>query len=173
MAKVRQRKRDIVDSFRSGSERRIEHTDGLELNAGEASFTGPTTLSVQLNNGEQRDVSAATIVINTGARPAKPGIDGSENVPILDSTSIMELDSVPDHLIVVGGGYVGLEFGQMFRRFGSRVTIVQRGGHLLAREDDDVADALPASCVTTASTCCSIPARNASRALPARPLRSR
>lgn len=142
MAHVRQRKRDIVNSFRSGSERRIEQTDGLELIAGEASFTGPNTLRVRLNSGEQRELRAATIVINTGARPANPRIDGIDDVPVLDSTSIMELDSVPDHLVVVGGGYVGLEFAQMFRRFGSRVTIIQRGARLLAREDDDVADAV-------------------------------
>jgi pyruvate/2-oxoglutarate dehydrogenase complex dihydrolipoamide dehydrogenase (E3) component len=73
-----------------------------------------------------------------------PKLDGIEHVPYLTSTTIMELADLPDHLIVLGGGYVGLEFAQMFRRFGSRVTVVQRGGHLLSREDDDVADALAA-----------------------------
>jgi pyruvate/2-oxoglutarate dehydrogenase complex dihydrolipoamide dehydrogenase (E3) component len=142
MARVRQRKRAIVDSFRGGSERRIKQTDRLELIAGEASFADPTTISVRLTDGGERELSADTIVLNIGARPAIPHIDGITDVPVLDSTSIMELDSVPDHLLVIGGGYIGLEFGQMFRRFGSRVTIVQRGERLLAREDPDIADAV-------------------------------
>ena len=82
------------------------------------------------------------IFINAGARPAVPPLEGLKDVPFLDSTSIMELDTVPEHLLVLGGGYVGLEFGQMFRRFGSRVTIVQSGGQLLGREDADVAEAV-------------------------------
>jgi pyruvate/2-oxoglutarate dehydrogenase complex dihydrolipoamide dehydrogenase (E3) component len=140
MAKVRQRKRDIVDSFRNGSRRRIENTEGLDLLMGEASFTGPRSVEVRLNNGETRLLSADTIFINTGARPRKPPLPGLDSVPALDSTSIMELDEVPEHLLVLGGGYVGLEFGQMFRRFGSQVTIVQRRGQLLTREDTDVAE---------------------------------
>ena len=140
MTVVRRRKRDIVTSFRSGSERRVTNTEGVDLLMGEAHFTGPKTLEVQLNSGEVRQLTANTIFINSGARPAKPAISGLEHVPTLDSTSIMELDTVPDHLLVLGGGYIGLEFGQMFRRFGSQVTIIQRGAHLLSREDDDVAD---------------------------------
>ncbi len=139
MAVVRKRKRDIVASFRGGSERRIEKTEGLELLMGTARFTGPHQLEAQLNAGGIRQLSAETIIINTGARPAKPAIDGIDAVPTLDSTSIMELDQIPEHLLVIGGGYIGLEFGQMFRRFGSRVTIVHRGSRLLAREDADVA----------------------------------
>ena len=80
--------------------------------------------------------------INTGGRPAAPDVEGLDRVPSLDSTSVMELDQVPEHLLVLGGGYVGLEFGQMFRRFGSRVTIVQRGRQLLPLEDADVAEAV-------------------------------
>lgn len=140
MTKVRQRKRDIVESFRSSGQRRIEKTEGVDLLMGEASFTGPKTLEVRLNNGEMRQFTANTIFINAGARPAKPSISGIENVPTLDSTSIMELDVVPEHLLIVGGGYIGLEFGQMFRRFGSQVTVIQRGANLLAREDPDVAE---------------------------------
>lgn len=140
MTKVRQRKRDIVDSFRNGGQRRIEKTDGVDLLIGEASFTGPQTLEVRLNNGEMRQLTASTIFINAGARPAKPSIPGVEAVATLNSTSIMELDEVPEHLLVVGGGYIGLEFGQLFRRFGSQVTIIQRGAGLLAREDSDVAE---------------------------------
>ena len=142
MVKVRQRKRDIVESFRDGSQQRIVSTKGVDLLMGEASFTGPKMLEIRLNSGEIRQIAADTIFINTGARPAKPLLSGIEQVSFLDSTSIMELDTVPEHLLVIGGGYIGLEFGQMFRRFGSQVTIVQRGGNLLAREDPDVADAV-------------------------------
>jgi len=139
MTRVLQRKRDIVERFRGHNLRRIETTEGLDLLMGEASFTGPKTLEVRLNNGELRQLTASSIFINAGARPAKPSIHGIEDVYTLDSTSIMELDRVPEHLLVVGGGYVGLEFGQMFRRFGSQVTIIQRGVYLLTRVDPDVA----------------------------------
>ena len=139
MTKVRQRKRDIVDSFRNGSQSRIENTKGVDLLMGEAHFTGPKAVEVVFHDGERRQLTADTIFINAGARPSKPALPGIEDVPTLDSTSIMELDSVPDHLLVIGGGYIGLEFGQMFRRFGSQVTIIQRGPMLLAREDADVA----------------------------------
>ena len=140
MTKVRQRKRDIVESFRNSGQRRIETTEGVDLLMGEASFTGPKALELRLNNGEMRQLTASTILINAGARPAKPSITGVEAVSTLDSTSIMELDVVPEHLLIVGGGYIGLEFGQMFRRFGSQVTVIQRGANLLAREDADVAE---------------------------------
>jgi len=106
---------------------------------GEARFTGPKTVEVTLNAGGTRTLVAETIIINIGARPSELHIPGSERVPTLNSTTIMELDSVPEHLLVLGGGYVGLEFGQMFRRFGSRVTIVHRGDQLLVREDTDIA----------------------------------
>ncbi len=139
---VRQRKRDIVESFRSGSEQRIKSTEGLDLLVGEASFTGPQAVEVRLDNGETVHLTTATFFINTGARPANPPIPGLDTVPTLSSTSIMEFDSVPEHLLVLGGGYIGLEFGQMFRRFGSHVTIMQRSAYLLAREDPDVAEAV-------------------------------
>ena len=142
MTVVRKRKRDIVDSFRGGSERQLRETQGLDLLMGEARFTGPKTVEVSLRDGGSRTLTAETIVINTGDRPSVPPIPGLDRVPYLDSTSIMELANVPAHLLILGGGYVGLEFGQMFRRFGSQVTIVQRGSHLLSREDDDVADAV-------------------------------
>ena len=142
MTEVRQRKQDIVDKFRDGVRQIIESTKGLDLFLGEARFTEPKELEVQLNNGETVRLSADNIFINVGARPMEPPIEGLNSMPTLDSTSIMELDEVPEHLLVLGGGYVGLEFAQMFRRFGSEVTIVQRGEQLLAREDEDVAEAV-------------------------------
>ena len=142
MTVVRRRKRDIVESFRGGSERRIKNTAGVDLLMGEASFTGPKTVEVRMNNGEARELSAGRIFINAGDRPSRPAIQGLDAVHALDSTSIMELDVVPQHLLVLGGGYIGLEFGQMFRRFGSQVTIIQRSSHLLSREDNDVAEAV-------------------------------
>ena len=139
MAKVRQRKRAIVESFRKGGQRRIEKTDGVDLLFGEAHFTDPKSVQVRLNDGETCGLAAETIFINTGTRAIFPPVPGLDSVPTLDSTSIMELDIVPAHLLVLGGGYIGLEFGQMFRRFGAQVTIVQRGDQLLTREDPDVA----------------------------------
>lgn len=144
MERVRQRKRAIVDDFRNSSQRRIESTNGLDLLFGEASFSGPKSLEVSSNDGAHRRLTADRIFINTGARPSIPSLPGLDRLPVLDSTSIMELDCVPEHLLVLGGGYIGLEFGQMFRRFGSRVTIIQRGEQLLAREDADVAEAVAA-----------------------------
>ena len=142
MQRVRQRKRDIVDSFRNGSQKRLEQTANLDLIFGEASFTGPRNVSVRMNGGAQRSLSADRIFINAGARPSVPKLEGLKDVPFLDSTSIMELDVVPEHLLVLGGGYVGLEFSQLFRRLGSRVTIVQTRGQLLVGEDVDVAEAV-------------------------------
>jgi pyruvate/2-oxoglutarate dehydrogenase complex dihydrolipoamide dehydrogenase (E3) component len=140
MKVVRKRKRDIVESFRGGSERRIESAEGVDLLMGEARFIEPKVVEVRMNTGELRLLTANTIFINAGTRPSLPPIDGIKNVPTLDSTSIMEMDSVPEHLLVFGGSYIALEFGQMFRRFGSKVTIIQRSAHLLSREDTDVAD---------------------------------
>jgi len=140
MSEVRARKQRIVDSFRDGGLRGVERTNGLDLLKGEATFTGPKTLDVQLNDGGKRTLHSEKIFINTGGRPSVPDIEGLSGVPFLNSTSIMELDELPDHLLVMGGGYIGLEFGQMFRRFGSKVTIVHRGDRVLAREDPDIAD---------------------------------
>ena len=134
---VRRRKHGVVDAFRSGSERRLK-TGGVELIRGTATYRDPRTIDV----GGGRVITAALSVINTGGRPARPAIPGLDQVPALDSTSIMELDVVPEHLVVIGGGYVGLEFAQMFRRFGSAVTVIQRGPALLGREDPDVAAAI-------------------------------
>lgn len=141
MRRVRERKRANVQSWRAGSERRLRES-GVELVLGEARFSGPKTVAVRLDGGGERAITADTIVIDTGARPSRPDLPGLDDVPALDSTTIMELEAAPEHLLVLGGGYIGLEFGQMFRRFGSRVTIVQSGPQLLAREDEDIAGAV-------------------------------
>jgi pyruvate/2-oxoglutarate dehydrogenase complex dihydrolipoamide dehydrogenase (E3) component len=144
MRQIRQRKRDIVYNFRSRGQATLEKTKNLDLIFGEASFTGPKSLAVRLEDGTHRTLAAEKIIIDAGCRPAVPSVDGLKDVPYSTSTSIMELDSVPEHLLVLGGGYVGLEFGQMFRRFGSRVSIVHRGDRLLRGEDSDVADEIAA-----------------------------
>jgi pyruvate/2-oxoglutarate dehydrogenase complex dihydrolipoamide dehydrogenase (E3) component len=139
MDRVRARKRAIVNLFRGGNEKRIAGTKNLELISGEASFTGSKSLVVGVKNGGTRKLTADLIFINSGCRPAVPSIEGLGGVPFLDSTSIMEVAAVPEHLLVLGGGYVGLEFGQLLRRLGGEVTIIQSGKQLLGREDPDIA----------------------------------
>ncbi|MCJ1387647.1 hypothetical protein MMC18_000490 [Xylographa bjoerkii] len=141
MKRVRQRKRDIVDSFRGGGETRTQAA-GVDVLMGEACFTDTKKLSVKMNDDSVRTVTADHIFINTGERPSVPKLAGLENIPTqlqLNSTTIQELDQVPVSLLVLGGGYIGLEFGQLFRRLGSEVTIVQRSSQLLPREDPDIA----------------------------------
>jgi pyruvate/2-oxoglutarate dehydrogenase complex dihydrolipoamide dehydrogenase (E3) component len=142
MPRVRKRKRDIVEEFRSSNEKRIKATPGLELIYGEAKFTGPKSIEVALPKGRRRSLTAPKIFINTGRRSALPLLEGLSDVPYLDSTTIMELAKVPEHLLVLGGGVVGLEFAQLFRRLGSKVTLVHTGPQLLVREDADVADSM-------------------------------
>src|SRR2546423_1672437 len=143
METVRKRKRDIVESFRGGSESRLRSQEYLDLYFGKAKFVGKKDIEVTLNgSGSKKTITAENIFINAGCRPAPLTIPGADQVEVLNSTTIMELDSVPSHLVVIGGGYVGIEFAHMFRRFGSAVTVVQRSGQLLSREDPDVAEAV-------------------------------
>jgi pyruvate/2-oxoglutarate dehydrogenase complex dihydrolipoamide dehydrogenase (E3) component len=143
LAAVRERKRAMVAGARENYASRLPQ-DGLDLIEGEAHFTGPKTVEIALTDGGTRQISAPAVVIDTGTRPRPLTITGAGEVPVLDSTSIMELDEVPEHLIIVGGGYIGLEFGQMFRRFGSEVTIIQSAPRLMTIEDDDVSDGVAA-----------------------------
>src|SRR5271163_1073387 len=138
MQRVRQRKRDIVNTFRNSNQANIEKTANLDFLFGEARFTDSRSIQVRLKDGSQRILTADKFFINAGCRPSVPSLEGLESVPYLDSTSIMELDFVPEHLLVIGGGYIGLEFGQLFRRLGSQVTIVHHGAQLLRDEDPDV-----------------------------------
>jgi pyruvate/2-oxoglutarate dehydrogenase complex dihydrolipoamide dehydrogenase (E3) component len=140
---VRERKRAMVAGARQNYASRLTQ-DGLDLIAGEARFTGPKTVEIALKNSVTRQISAPVIVIDTGTRPKPLAITGADDVSVLDSTSIMELAELPQHLIILGGGYIGLEFGQMFRRFGSEVTIIQHSARLLMNEDEDISDEVAA-----------------------------
>src|SRR5437588_6102518 len=142
MKEVRERKQRVVEEFRESGLKGIKKTENLDLFTGDARFTDPHTIEVKLNDGATRTLTAGKVFINTGGRPAEPNLEGIDEVSTLDSTSIMELDELPQHLLVLGGGYIGLEFGQMFRRFGSEITIVQQAKQLLGREDPDIADAV-------------------------------
>lgn len=134
LAAVVRRKDDIVASWRAGTERRIEAAgEKLLLLRGHARFVADRTVEV---DGERH--RAEVVVINTGARPAVPPVAGLEAVAWLDNRRAMELEVLPEHLLVLGGGYVGCELAQMFRRFGARVTMMDRSGHLLSREDPEV-----------------------------------
>jgi pyruvate/2-oxoglutarate dehydrogenase complex dihydrolipoamide dehydrogenase (E3) component len=143
LAAVRERKRAMVAGARENYASRLAQ-DGLDLIEGEARFTGPKTVEITLTDGGTRQVSAPVIVIDTGTRPRPLAVSGAGDVPVLDSTSIMELDELPEHLVILGGGYIGLEFGQMFRRFGSEVTVIQNAPRLMMIEDEDVSDEVAA-----------------------------
>jgi pyruvate/2-oxoglutarate dehydrogenase complex dihydrolipoamide dehydrogenase (E3) component len=140
MAEVVSRKRKMVeglvamqvDTFR---------TNGAELILGQAHFVGPKTVEVALNEGGTRLLSGDRVFLDLGTRPHVPPVAGLAETAITN-IELLELDRLPEHLVVLGGGYVGLEFAQAYRRFGSRVTVVERGPQVLAREDPDVADAL-------------------------------
>jgi pyruvate/2-oxoglutarate dehydrogenase complex dihydrolipoamide dehydrogenase (E3) component len=138
MARVRERKRNIVLTSRHNREKRLANAHA-EFIHGEASFTGPGKISIVLHDGGKRHLAARQIFINTGTHSALPAIEGIDTVPHLDNESVMELDRAPEHLLIIGGGYIGVEFSQMFRRFGSKVTVIQSGSQLLREEDPDVA----------------------------------
>jgi len=138
MRRVYKRKRRVVESFRNYVQKTLEKTANIELIFGEARFKSAKRVVVELKSGGTRELEGKRIVINTGGRPAVPPIPGLDAIRFLDSSSIMELTELPKHLIVLGGGYIGLEFCQMFRRFGARVTVVSRDPRLILREDPDV-----------------------------------
>jgi dihydrolipoamide dehydrogenase len=133
MKAVVERQQDVVESIRTGAYDKVENTDGLDLVEGHGTFESPTEVAVG-----DRVLTAEKMVINTGARPAKPPIDGIDKVETLDSTSALELSEVPQHLVVIGGGYVGCEYAQMYARFGADVTVFQRPDRLLPDEEPDV-----------------------------------
>src|SRR5262245_28146519 len=127
------RKDRIVNQWRSGVEKKIADRKNLRLYRGAARFVAPHKIRVN-----QEEIESERIFINTGARPAIPSLEGLDRIGYLTNESILQLRELPAHLLIIGGGYIGLEFGQMFRRFGSDVTIVHRDDHILPREDEDV-----------------------------------
>ena len=142
MAEVRERKRKVVDVWRSGSEKKLEDEKNIELVRGLGRFTGPHLVEVAVNGGGTRSFEAKHVFINTGLRSATPEGLGLESVPFLTNETVMELDEVPKHLLILGGSYIAVEFAQMFRRFGAEVTVVSHAPQLLPREDADVAECL-------------------------------
>ena len=137
MSRVKARKDAVVRLSNEGVERWMKSTPNLTACEGHGRFTGPHTVAI---NGDV--LQADQVFINVGARATVPDMPGVRDVPFLTSTGILDLDAVPEYLIVVGGSYVGLEFAQMYRRFGSRVTVVEQGDRLIAREDEDVSATL-------------------------------
>ncbi|CAH1693169.1 Mercuric reductase [Hyphomicrobiales bacterium] len=133
MATVQARAEKIIQDGRAGIESWLDGMEGCVLFRGHASFIGPHEVEV---NGET--LSAARIFINVGGRAAIPSMSGIDQVPYLTNSDMVELKAVPEHLVIVGGSYIGLEFAQMFRRFGADVTVIEKGPRLIGREDEDV-----------------------------------
>jgi pyruvate/2-oxoglutarate dehydrogenase complex dihydrolipoamide dehydrogenase (E3) component len=133
MKRVKQRKDDVVQQSNQGVEKWLKSTENLTVYEGHARFEGPHEVRVG-----QDLLRAERIFINVGTRPFVPEIPGIADVNFLTNSSMMDIDFLPEHLVIIGGSYVGLEFGQMFRRFGSKVTIVEMKSRLIAREDEDV-----------------------------------
>ncbi|MCC6859454.1 MAG: FAD-containing oxidoreductase [Bryobacterales bacterium] len=137
MRKVKARKDGIVGQFRQGLSDRLRNTPGCDIHLGHARLEGPH--SVRVN---ERRLEAPLIFLNVGGRAAAPPIPGLDSAVPLNNSSMMEVDFLPERLIILGGGYIACEFAQMYRRFGSEVTIVERDSRLLSREDPDVSDAV-------------------------------
>jgi len=135
MAAVKARMDRVSGESRTGVQTWLESTPRCTIFRGQASFVSEREIAV---NGSQ--ITAPEIFINVGCRAAIPPLAGIERTPYLTNSTILDLDTLPEHLVIYGGSYVALEFGQMYRRFGSRVTIVERGPHLLSREDNDISD---------------------------------
>src|SRR6266566_3850247 len=134
LSKIVAQKDEVVLSFRSGQQKQVDKRANLRLYRAHARFVGPHQLKVADDLLESEK-----IFIDTGGRPNIPQIPGLDAVPYLTNESVMQLTAAPDHLLVLGGGYIGLEFGQMFRRFGSRVTILHTGKQIVTREDPEIA----------------------------------
>src|SRR5438105_4564955 len=137
MAKVRQRKRDMVEREIALHLQNYK-SSGAELIMGSGRFVAPKTLEVRLNDGGTRELAGDRVFLNIGTHAAIPSIPGLEAARPLTHVEALELDYLPAHLIVLGGGYVGLELAQAYRRFGSRVTVIEHGPQLMSREDPDV-----------------------------------
>src|SRR5947209_1011963 len=134
LAKIVAQKDEVVLSFRGGQQRRVDERKNLRLYRCRARFAARQRLQV----GDEI-IESEKIFINTGGRPSIPAIPGLREMPFLTNESIMQLTKVPEHLLVLGGGYIGLEFGQMFRRYGSRVTVIHQGPQIVPRDDPEIA----------------------------------
>ncbi len=141
MSAVRRRKRKMVSALNDVYLENYRKT-GAEFILGSGRFIAPRTLEVTLPDGTKRQLRGTNVIISTGTRAALEGIPGLADAQPLTHVEALELDEVPDHLMVIGGGYVGLEMAQAMRRFGSKVTVIERSERLLPREDDDVQEAL-------------------------------
>ncbi|TGE23407.1 mercuric reductase [Hymenobacter metallicola] len=137
------RKDGIIHHSRKGVRQNLtEENTGITVLHGHAAFTAPRTVQVQLVGGSSQEIKAPLVFINTGTRAALPELAGLADVPYMTTTELLDLQELPEHLLILGGGYIGMEFGQMFRRFGSKVTIIESGAHLLEHEDADVCQAM-------------------------------
>src|SRR5262249_11117446 len=141
MATVRDRKRKMVDGLVAAHLQNYKES-GTELIMGSGRFVAPKTLEVRLNDGGTRVLIGERVFVNVGTHAAIPSVPGLEVARPLTNIETLELDYLPSHLIVLGGGYVGLEFAQAYRRFGSSVTVIEHGPRLMAHEDPDVSDEL-------------------------------
>lgn len=137
MARVKARKDAVVKQSREGVRSWLDGARNVTVIEGHAQFTAPHRVRVG-----DRELEAPRIFINVGGRAAQPQMPGLTNVPVLNNERIMHLDRLPGHLVIIGGSYIGLEFAQMYHRFGSRVTVVEAGPRLIAREDEDVSAAI-------------------------------
>jgi dihydrolipoamide dehydrogenase len=139
LRQVKKHKDDIVLKSRNGGQAALERTKNLDLLFGDATFIDKKTISVQPKTGKVKEFNADQIFLNVGAKTIIPNdIEGLDDIDYLTSTTILDLEKVPEHLLVIGGNYIGLEFGQMFRRFGSKVTILEKSGRILSKEDEDI-----------------------------------
>jgi pyruvate/2-oxoglutarate dehydrogenase complex dihydrolipoamide dehydrogenase (E3) component len=141
MEGVRRRKREMVEALVAIHVNKYKST-GAELVMGQARFTGPKTLAVQLNDGGERTITAERIFLNLGTHAAIPPVPGLQEAAPTTNIEVLELDVLPEHLIVIGGGYVGLEFAQAYRRFDSKVTLLQRSAQVIPNADPDIAEEL-------------------------------
>jgi len=139
LAAVIQRKRSVVESARAANLHNLETALGHDLIIGTAQFIGPKTIKVAMAEGTTRHLTADRLFINTGTRPSIPLVPGLKETGFLTSESIMELQQLPEHLIVLGSGYIGLEFAQMFQRFGARITVIGQSEQILSSQDPDIA----------------------------------
>jgi len=137
MARVKARKDGLVGDSRAGVENWMRGLRHTEVIVGEARFVAPATLEVA-----GRRLTAPRIFLNVGGRSVRPALPGIDSVQTLDNVSIMELEQVPEHLVIIGGSYIGLEFAQMMRRFGARVTVIERSARLLPREDEEISEGI-------------------------------